>query len=101
MTTDDVITGELAERVERLLGEYAGSLPPGAGQAFARRARELGVALVDPDRHRCLVDETVYAGALYRLRRVEAELAEVKAGGEVGGDFQGCEPIAAVEPAAQ
>lgn len=41
---------------------------------FAEQARLHGIALVDPTRQRHLVDETVYAGALFRLRQAEARL---------------------------
>jgi hypothetical protein len=72
-----IITDELAERVDRLLNDIAKGKRP-AVQAFALRAREIGVGLVDPDRHRCLIDETIYAGALFRARRWQ-ELAEKRA----------------------
>lgn len=65
MTEGDPLSPELAERVETLLGQANGFV--GAAQAFARRARELGVGLVDPGRHRSWIDETVHQGALFRL----------------------------------
>lgn len=76
----DLLTVELAERVENLLGEYADTLAPGEGQRFARRARELGVGLVDPARARAWIDETVYAGVCHRLQhfRDRAERAEAQ-----------------------
>jgi hypothetical protein len=66
MTTETVIGDDLAQRVANLLREFGhADFDP---HAFALAARRHNIALVDPDRHRCLVDETVYHGALYRLK---------------------------------
>jgi hypothetical protein len=90
--TDKVITDELAERVERLLGEFvpvAIFVASGGAPAFVRRARELGIGIVDPNRSRFLVDETVHAGVLFRLHAAEAEVKRLSRGDveEISGEF--------------
>lgn len=94
-TSADLLTPELAERVEALLGEPL-ALEVGEGQWFARRARELGVGLVDPARARAWIDETVYAGVCHRLQleraradRAEAQVRELVAcaGPETSGEY--------------
>lgn len=83
----DRLTPELAERVEALLVAWrrSGRAPNGAAQDFARLARENGVGLVDPDRQRALIDETVYAGALFRARVAEARAQAAEAALAGGG----------------
>ncbi|MFO1081910.1 MAG: hypothetical protein U1E23_14925 [Reyranellaceae bacterium] len=71
---DVVITSELARRLGALLVELGVSLE---ARAFAELARRHGVGLVDIDRHRSLIDMSVYSGALYRGRRWRA-IAEAR-----------------------
>ncbi|WP_425065577.1 hypothetical protein [Reyranella sp.] len=75
-----LLTDEMDARVERLLKDWraTGRAPGGAAQDFARMARELGVGIVDPTRHRSWIDERVYEGALLRCREAtaSAEAAE-------------------------
>lgn len=49
------------------------------GQGFviatlAADLRKAGIGLVEPDRHRAWIDETVHSGALWRLARARAQL---------------------------
>lgn len=77
MNAEPILTDELAERLQRLLGEELDitGIDP---QSFALKAREYGVALVDPARKRSWIDESVYAGALFRLRKAEAAAAAAR-----------------------
>lgn len=83
--SEPIITDELAGRVQTLLGEVL-RLPHVDVQAFALKAREYGVGLVDPARNRSWIDETVYAGALFRCRKAEAAL-DAAGGAEVSGEY--------------
>lgn len=75
-----ILTEELADRVERLLKEWrrTGRPPGGAGQDFARMARELGVGVVDVARNRAWIDERVHEGVLIRCRTAERALADLQ-----------------------
>ena len=87
-TSPPLLTPELDQRVERLLKDWraTGRAPGGAAQDFARLARELGVGIVDPARHRSWVDERVYEGVLLRCR---AALASAQAAERALAEFQG------------
>lgn len=63
----DLLTDELAGRLEQLLGELRAT--PCTGQEAASLARQHGIGIVDAKRDRFLVDTTVYEGALFRLNR--------------------------------
>lgn len=76
MPGEPILTDDLAERVKTLLGE-ALRLPNVDVQAFALKARDRGVGLVDTGRRRAMVDERVYAGALLRRNHAERRLAAV------------------------
>ena len=66
-----ILTQELDARVEQLLKDWraTGRAPGGAAQDFARMARELGIGIIDPQRHRSWIDERVYEGVLIRCGR--------------------------------
>ena len=83
MTMDGTsTTPELRAKVAALLAALIGegfTPPPIAGNRgrpeavlFMDMARRHGVALVDTDRQRFLIDETVHYGVLFRLGRVRA-----------------------------
>ena len=78
MTDAGPLTVELAERVERLLGEYAERGLPKHPQDLARQASQLGIGLVDAERNRSWIDETVYSRALHEAHywRERAAAAE-------------------------
>lgn len=84
----EILTGELAGRVEQLLIDWrhSGLAPAGAAQDFARMARELGVGIVDIGRNRAWVDEKVHESVLIRCREAEQALAEFQ--GLLGGQEQ-------------
>lgn len=71
----DMLTPELAERLEMLLGELRAT--PCSGQEAARLAKRAGVAIVDAGRRSFLVDQTVHEGVLFRLERWR-KLAEAR-----------------------
>lgn len=88
-----ILTPEMEARVERLLFDWraTGRAPGGAGQDFARMARELGVGIVDMARNRAWVDEKVHEGALFRARHEreradKAERAVAELQGLMGGE---------------
>jgi hypothetical protein len=72
-----MITPELARRLEQALARAGVDFEPANGQAIAQALRDAGIALVDVERQRALIDETVYAGALFRSQRWRA-LAEAR-----------------------
>jgi len=89
--TERLLPDDLASRVAALLREFGrADYDP---QAFALAARRHGIGLVDPERHRCWIDERVYEGALWRGHRVLE--AVVQGGGwpgvvdEASGEFDG------------
>jgi hypothetical protein len=62
-----LLAPELAERLKQLLVEFGGAhIDP---QTVAHAFRKKGLALIDPDRQRALIDERVYEGALWRGHR--------------------------------
>lgn len=67
-------TTALLLKLSAALGDIAGWDAP-AGLARATDAADIllahGLALVDPERQRCWIDEAVYAGALFRQRLAE------------------------------
>jgi hypothetical protein len=77
-----LITDELDRKIGAFLGDLEiifEILGPRTTQAFVSLARKHGIGLVDPDRHRAWIDETVHTGALWRLARALAEIERVKA----------------------
>lgn len=67
-------TPELRAKVGALLATLFDddSRPPLPPVLFIEMARRHGVALVDPDRQRFLIDEVVHFGVLFRLNRLRA-----------------------------
>lgn len=79
MAEGDLLTLEFAQQVNDLMREFlphADDLPD--AQVVARTLHKKGVGLVDTNRARFLVDQTVHEGVLYRLRqaRERADQAE-------------------------
>lgn len=70
--SDPLLAPALRARLEALLAEHGYGVPD--LEMVARLLRARGIAVVDAERTRHLVDETVYAGALFRLRQAEALL---------------------------
>lgn len=70
LDSDPPYTTALLLKLSAALGDIAGWERP-AGLTHATAAADIlrahGLALVDPERHRHWIDETVYAGALFRL----------------------------------
>lgn len=67
MSDLDLLTPELAGRLEKLLDELRAT--PCTGQEAARLAKAGGVGIVDASRRAFLVDTTVHEGVLFRLER--------------------------------
>ncbi len=62
----DLLTPELAGRLEKLLDELRAT--PCTGQEAARQAKAAGIGIVDTSRRAFLVDLTVHEGTLFRLQ---------------------------------
>jgi len=74
-----VVTDEVADRLRDFVDSIV-TLRDGAygGHELVQLLRRHGLVVIDPMRHRSLIDETVYAGALYRSRHWQ-DLAEQRA----------------------
>lgn len=88
MAAEPILTDQLAQRLAGLLRETDGGLfsqftTAEDAQSFARKARELGIGIVDIENHRSWIDERVHHGVLLRL----ADARQALAGAETHGEF--------------